>query len=89
MQVELLKEYDTVLDSKKRMTIRGKVKYKNYHVKEFKNGIIVLEPRELKIPDDISENTLNMIYSSITNFKKGKVGKPLDFSKYSKYLEED
>ncbi len=90
MQAELLeKEYDTVLDAKKRVTIRGKAKYKNFHVKEFSNGIIVLEPRELKVPDDISENTLKMVYSSIKNFKKGKVGSHLDFSKYKKYLDKE
>jgi len=90
MRADLLeKEYDTVLDTKKRITIRGEIKYKNFHVKKFKNGVIVLEPRELKIPDDISENTLKVIYSSVKNLKKGKAGSRLDFSEFEEYLNEE
>ncbi len=81
-------EYDITLDSKKRVTVRGDVEYSNYHVKKLKNGVIVMEPRELKIPDDISENTLKMIYSSVKNFNNNK-SKPIDFDKLRHLVEEE
>lgn len=81
-------EYDTVLDSRKRVTIRGNIDTQNYHIKKFKNGVIVMEPRELVKPKTISEDSLNMIYNSVRNFKAGKKGKPVDLERINKILEE-
>ena len=39
-------EYDAKIDSKKRITIRS-AETKHYHVKEYDNGVIILEPRYL------------------------------------------
>jgi len=44
---------------------------------------------KVNILNDISENTLKTVYSSIQNFRKGRTGKRLDFEKYKKYLEEE
>ncbi len=77
----VLNSYDAKLDSKRRLTIRN-AKYEYYHVKHKNNGIIILEPRELIDPLSISENSLNMMDSSIKNFKKGKVGKPINLKKF-------
>lgn len=81
-------EYDTVLDNRKRVTIRGNIDTSNYHIKKFNNGMIVMEPRELVRPKTISEDSLNMIYNSVKNFKAGRKGKPVDLEKINKILEE-
>ena len=44
--MEAVKDYDVHIDSKKRVTLRG-AKYQYYNVREYENGCIMLEPREL------------------------------------------
>lgn len=75
----VVKEYDARMDKKKRVTLRGAT-YANYHVQEYQNGRIVLEPRELVAPFEVSRNTLGMMDSAMVNVKKGKVSKPVDLS---------
>jgi hypothetical protein len=48
-----------------------------------------MTPRVLASPEELSEKTLRMIYSSIRNFKVGKTGSTVDFKKYKKYLKDD
>ena len=55
--IETIKDYVTYLDNKKRITIRGAA-YQYYNVKEYGNGCIILEPRELAVPESISARTL-------------------------------
>ncbi len=74
-----LKEYDAKIDIKKRLTLRG-ARYRHYHVSEYKDGRIVLEPRELAKPFIISKRTLKMMDSSVANFNKGMVSDPLDLA---------
>ncbi len=76
------KEYDARIDKKKRVTIRG-ARYSNYHVREYENGIVILEPRELVPPYEISKNTLEMMDSAMVNFKHGTVSAPVDLSDFS------
>ena len=52
-----VKTYDAKMDSKKRITLRNAL-YEYYHVEEFDDGRIVLEPRELVPPFQISEKSL-------------------------------
>lgn len=52
-----VKDYTVHIDSKKRVTLRG-VLYQYYNVKEYDNGCIMLEPRELTGPESISAATL-------------------------------
>lgn len=75
-------EYDAKIDVKKRLTLRG-AQYGHYHVKEFQDGRIVLEPRELVKPFTVSRRTLKMMDSSMANFKKGLAGEPIDLSAFS------
>ena len=75
-----VKDYTVHIDSKKRITLRGAL-YKYYNVKEYDNGCIVLEPRELTIPDEISVKTLEDMDKAVNNFKLGKVSEPIDLSK--------
>ena len=76
-----VKEYDTQLDSKKRLTVRGS-QYKYYHVEEFEDGHLELRPRVLIEPFEISKNTLEMVDASVANMQAGRVAGPVDLSKY-------
>lgn len=70
-------EYDVKIDVKKRLTLRGST-YTHYHVREYGDGRIVLEPHELVKPFTVSRRTLKMMDSSMENLKKGRVGEPID-----------
>jgi len=76
--MEKVINYNGKIDSKKRITIRNP-KYEYYNVTEHENGVIVLEPRTLVNPLEISENTLKMMDESIENLKDGKVSEPIKF----------
>ena len=74
-------EYDARIDVKKRLTLRGAA-FDYYHVQEFDNGTIVLAPRELVAPHEVSKRTLATMDASIANLKKGKASKPIDLSSF-------
>lgn len=75
------KDYDVHIDSKKRVTLRG-ARYQYYNVREYDNGCIILEPRELTTPEDISANTLKEMDQAIRNFRVGHVSEPVDLSDF-------
>ena len=75
------KDYNVHIDSKKRVTLRG-AKYQYYNVREYDNGCIILEPRELTVPENISVNTLRDMDQAIRNFKIEKVSDPVDLSDF-------
>lgn len=77
-----LKEYDARIDTKKRVTLRG-ARYTNYHVQEYADGRIVLEPRELVAPVELSKRSLTAMDASMKNLKQGKVSKPIDLSAFA------
>ena len=79
--MEAAKEYNVHLDNKKRVTLRGAL-YQYYNVKEYENGCIMLEPRELTVPDTISARTLKDMDKAISNFKQGYVSDPIDLSDF-------
>lgn len=79
--MEVIKDYTAHTDSKKRITLRGS-KYNYYKVTEYDNGCLVLEPRELVEPKDISEKTLKVMDKAVENFKQGKVSAPVDLSDF-------
>ncbi|WP_031587884.1 hypothetical protein [Selenomonas bovis] len=74
-------DYTAHLDAKNRLTIRG-AKYAYYQVKEYTNGCILLEPRELVRPKEISQRTLKMMDEAVANLKQGKASAPLDLSEF-------
>lgn len=76
-----VKDYDVHIDSKKRVTLRGAM-FQYYNVKEYDNGCIMLEPRELTVPDTISARTLEDMDKAIENFNKGKVSPVIDLSDF-------
>ncbi|MBQ4439201.1 hypothetical protein II898_10045 [bacterium] len=81
MQAVAMRSYDAKIDSKKRITLRNTI-YEYFHVEEYDDGKIVLEPRVLTKPFTISENSLSMMDASMKNFREGKVSEPIDFSEY-------
>ncbi len=76
-----VKEYDARIDLKKRVTIRG-AHYEYYHVTEFSDGRIVLEPRELVAPFEVSQRTLASMDAAMTDYKAGKVSLAVDLSTF-------
>ena len=82
----MIKDYDAKLDNKKRLTVRG-AKYDFYHVHEFNDGTLVLKPRILVDPDELSKNSLRMMDESIENIKQGVASRPIDIDKYLKMSE--
>jgi hypothetical protein len=79
--METVRDYTVHIDSKKRITLRGAL-YQYYNVREFRNGCIMLEPRELTVPDTISSSTLEDMDHAIENFKMNKVSAPIDLSDF-------
>ena len=76
-----VKDYTVHIDSKKRITLRGAL-FQYYNVKEYDNGCIVLEPRELTVPESISARTLEDMDRAISNFKMGEVSPAVDLSDF-------
>ena len=76
-----VREYDAKLDSKRRLTLR-EAGYEYYHVTVLPDQRIVLEPRVLTTPFEVSENTLKMMDSSVENMRNGKVSPALDLSEF-------
>ncbi len=72
-------EYDSKIDAKKRVILRG-ARYRHYHVREYKDGRIVLEPRELSKPFAVSRRTLKMMDRSMANLKRRKVSDAIKMS---------
>ena len=77
--METIKDYVAHLDNKKRITLRGAT-YHYYNVKEYGNGCIILEPRELSVPKSISARTLADMDHAVSNFKCGDVSTAIDLS---------
>ena len=76
-----IREYDAKLDAKNRLTLRN-VLFEFYHVSEFADGRIMLEPRELTAPFQISKNTLAMMDTAVRNMKAGKDSDAVDLSEF-------
>jgi hypothetical protein len=70
---KVIHEYDLKADAKRRVTLRS-ADYSYYHAREYADGRILLEPRELRAPDSISRLTLRHMDEAVRNFSTGKVG---------------
>lgn len=79
--MKAVKDYMVHIDSKKRITLRGAL-YQYYNVREYENGCIMLEPRELTVPDSIFANTLKDMDRAIENFKLGNVSELIELSDF-------
>lgn len=76
-----IREYDAKIDSKNRVTLRNTL-FEYFHVREMSDGVIILEPRELTAPFQVSANTLSMMDESVGNLKKGAVSEAIDLSAF-------
>ncbi|MBO4388975.1 MAG: hypothetical protein J5785_06030 [Spirochaetales bacterium] len=81
MQETLTRTYDAKIDSRNRITLKN-AKFDYYNIREFEDGRILLEPRVLASPFEISSKTLEMMDSSVRNFKQGNVSDPVDLSDF-------
>ena len=81
MTAKVVKEYETHLDAKNRLTIRD-AKSEYFAVKTFSDGRVLLEPRVLVPPEAVSRRTLKMLDKSAENFKRGRVSKPIDLDRH-------
>lgn len=80
------KKYEAKLDSKKRITIRSpRTEY--YFVSEQEDGTVILSPRVLIHPDEISKKSLEMLDESIQNLKDGKVSESVNLDELSELLK--
>ena len=79
--MEAMKDYVAHLANKKRITIRGDA-YRYYNVKEYGNGCIILEPRELVVLESISTRILEDMDRAISNFKRGDISPTIDLSDF-------
>jgi hypothetical protein len=61
----------------------GAQKYEHYHVKEYADGRIELEPRVLVNPFEVSKRTLSAMDQSMKSLEKGSVSDPLDLSEFA------
>ena len=78
---EMIRQYDAHVDPRKRITLRNSV-FEYYHVEEYDDGRIVLEPRELSTPFRVSANTLGMMDRAVANMKEGNVSEAIDLSAF-------
>ena len=72
-----VREYDAKLDSRHRITLR-RVQYPFFHVREYEDGRILLEPRELVEPFRISPEALEMLDGAMEELKDGYVPQTFD-----------
>lgn len=75
MAIAVKRNYDTKLDTKRRLTIRH-ARTEFYHVTEYEDGTVKLEPRVL-----ISPEMLGLVGAAVERHKAGEKGAKLDWSK--------
>ncbi|MBN1129774.1 MAG: hypothetical protein JXA71_12345 [Chitinispirillaceae bacterium] len=79
MALGIIKEYDASLDTKYRITVRKTPRpYKNYHVRIYNDGRILMEPRVLIDPRSLSERTLRMMDKAMKKYSIGVRSDPVD-----------
>ena len=83
MTTAVLKEYDVHLDSKRRVTLRGTTN-DYYAVRLFSDGTVVMEPRVLTHPANVSTKVLRMMDKAVANLKRGNVSPAVDLGKYAR-----
>lgn len=88
MPSAIQKKYDARIDTKKRITLRGATS-SFYHVTEFSDGSIVLSPRELAHPEEISRKTLAVMDEAVRYLDQGKASEPVDLEELKRLLSED
>jgi len=84
----VIREYDLRAGSKRRVTLRSS-EYTYWHAREFDDGSVVLEPRELRPPAAMSARTLAQMDESMRRMAQGSVGDEFDLSEVEDLINED
>lgn len=84
---DVVLERDVRLDAKRRATLTG-AEFDHYHMTVQADGTIVLEPRVLAPPADVTPRVLEMMDAAMENLKAGRAGEAVDFERYADLLEE-
>jgi hypothetical protein len=84
---DVVREYELKADSKRRVTLRSS-EYTYYYAREFEDGRILLEPRELRPPATLSRTTLGHMDEAIRRMNAGDVGDEFDLSEVEDLLNE-
>lgn len=84
---DVVAEYDVKRDDRKRITLRQSA-YEYYHATEYADGRVLLEPRELRVPDAISRRTLREMDEAIRNLDQDRAGDEFDLSELGDLLAE-
>lgn len=84
---KVVAEYDVKRDDRKRITLR-RPKFEYYHATEYADGRVLLEPRELRVPETISRRTLAHIDAGIQNLDQGIVGDEFELDELQDLLNE-
>lgn len=82
MKSGVVKEYTTKIDSKNRITIRD-AQFVNYKVSVYDDGRVLLNPRVLIDPNEISEKSLKMLDKSVKNFKEDRASKQIKIDEFN------
>lgn len=85
--MKVIAEYDVKRDDRKRITLR-RPRFEYYHATEYADGRVLLEPRELRVPETISRRTLNDIDAGIRNLEYGKAGDEFELGELQDLLSE-
>jgi len=85
---KVVHEYDVKTDAKRRVTLRT-ASYLYYRAREYEDGRIVLEPRELRAPESISRLTLGHMDDAMRNFAMGRVGDEFELDEVADLITED
>jgi hypothetical protein len=64
-------------------------RYTYYHAKEYDDGRVLLEPRELRVPASISRLTLGHMDEAIRNLSQGEVGDSFELNEVQDLINED
>jgi hypothetical protein len=84
----VVREYDVKVDSKRRLTLR-RSEYTYWHAKEFDDGRVLLEPREIRAPETISARVLEHMDEAVRQMMQGNVGDEFDLSEVEDLINED
>lgn len=84
---DVIAEYDVKRDDRKRITLR-RPQFEYYHAIEYADGRVLLEPRELRVPDTISRRTLSHMDEAIGNLDQGHIGDEFELDELQDLLNE-
>ena len=90
MQPQPILSFRTALDSRNRITLRGKNLPEFFEAEVFANGEIHLKPKVLASPEEvISKETQKAIGNAVKNSRRNKIGPKFNAAKFSSLLDDE